>query len=149
MNELSEKVTFELLIGKVIKQILLSEDKQHLSFITSCGERYNYNVYADCCSESWIEKIENVSALIDSQVNAVEMKDDVKDENGEDPWRHGKPCEDGPQECTVAYFWTITTNRGYCDIEVRNSSNGYYSGSIYFDSKGEGDFGDLEFKELK
>jgi len=29
-------------------------------------------------------------------------------------------------------FWTIRTDRGYIDIEVRNSHNGYYGGSFSF-----------------
>jgi hypothetical protein len=30
-------------------------------------------------------------------------------------------------------FWTIATDRGYIDLEVRNSHNGYYGGSVVYD----------------
>jgi hypothetical protein len=32
-------------------------------------------------------------------------------------------------------FWTITTDRGYIDLEVRNSHNGYYGGSVVYDEE--------------
>ena len=45
----------------------------------------------------------------------------IDDEVGEDSW--GDACvEDG--------FFTICTDRGYIDFEVRNEHNGYYSGHL-------------------
>jgi hypothetical protein len=32
-------------------------------------------------------------------------------------------------------FWTIATDRGYIDLEVRNSHNGYYGGSVVYDEE--------------
>ena len=29
-------------------------------------------------------------------------------------------------------FWTIKTDRGFIDLEVRNSHNGYYGGSVKY-----------------
>jgi hypothetical protein len=39
-------------------------------------------------------------------------------------------------------FWTIATDRGYIDLEVRNSHNGYYGGSVVYDE--ESDLGTIE-----
>jgi hypothetical protein len=39
-------------------------------------------------------------------------------------------------------FWTISTDRGYIDLEVRNSHNGYYGGSVVYDE--ESDLGTIE-----
>jgi hypothetical protein len=34
-------------------------------------------------------------------------------------------------------FWTIATDRGYIDLEVRNSHNGYYGGSVVYDEESD------------
>jgi hypothetical protein len=34
-------------------------------------------------------------------------------------------------------FWTISTDRGYIDLEVRNSHNGYYGGSVTYDEESD------------
>jgi hypothetical protein len=36
-------------------------------------------------------------------------------------------------------FWTIKTDRGYLDLEVRNSHNGYYGGSVTYDEESKVD----------
>jgi hypothetical protein len=39
-------------------------------------------------------------------------------------------------ECVDDAFITIRTDRGYIDLEVRNSHNGYYGGSISYNEDG-------------
>jgi hypothetical protein len=59
-----------------------------------------------------------------AMVTAVESKgwtDDRTDEDGYDVIQDG--------------FWTIATDRGYIDLEVRNSHNGYYGGSVVYDEE--------------
>jgi hypothetical protein len=46
-------------------------------------------------------------------------------------WDENRSDEDG-YEVVQDAFWTIRTNRGYIDIEVRNSHNGYYGGSVSY-----------------
>ena len=43
--------------------------------------------------------------------------------------------EDEDYEVIQDGFWTIHTSRGYIDIEVRNSHNGYYGGSVKFNDE--------------
>jgi hypothetical protein len=57
-------------------------------------------------------------------VTAVEDKGWTDDRTDEDGW---DVIQDG--------FWTIATDRGYIDLEVRNSHNGYYGGSVVYDEK--------------
>ena len=54
-------------------------------------------------------------------------------------WSENRDDEDG-YEVVQDGFWTIRTDRGYIDIEVRNSHNGYYGGSVRYDE----DTSDLE-----
>ncbi len=66
-----------------------------------------------------------------AMITGVESKgwtDDRTDENGYDVIQDG--------------FWTIATDRGYIDLEVRNSHNGYYGGSVVYDE--ESDLGTIE-----
>jgi hypothetical protein len=49
-------------------------------------------------------------------------------------WNDNRDAEDG-YEVIQDGFWTIHTDRGYIDIEVRNSHNGYYGGSVSFNDQ--------------
>jgi len=44
-------------------------------------------------------------------------------------WGEDRHLEDG-YDVVQDGFWVIRTDRGYIDIEVRNSHNGYYGGSL-------------------
>jgi hypothetical protein len=66
-----------------------------------------------------------------AMITGVESKgwtDDRTDEDGYDVIQDG--------------FWTIATDRGYIDLEVRNSHNGYYGGSVVYDA--ESNIGTIE-----
>lgn len=68
-----------------------------------------------------------------AQVLEVESKDFERLINTDDAY-----------ECIDDAFITIRTDRGYIDLEVRNSHNGYYGGSINYDDSGVADILDLE-----
>ena len=80
-----------------------------------------YDAWGDCCSETWFADITGVGALIGG---TVQTADEVS--------MDGYNVEDGRtrQECDEAYGYKLTTDKGYADIVFRNSSNGYYGGSI-------------------
>jgi hypothetical protein len=52
-------------------------------------------------------------------------------------WGDDRSDEDGYDVVQDA-FWTIRTNRGYIDLEVRNSHNGYYGGSVSYSGTDDG-----------
>lgn len=106
----------ENLIGLKIKEIRLDVNKEILEFDTDQGTLI-YEAYGDCCSSSWIEHLNNLSEP-NATVISVEEKD-ISDKNS----------EDGEEKF---YFYTIKTDKGDIDIEMRNSSNGYYGGSINY-----------------
>lgn len=108
------------LIGKKIAGLRINADQSVLVFDTDQGV-IAYDAWGDCCSETWFADITGVSALLGGIVQtADEVSMDVYN------------VEDGRtrQEYDEAYGVKLTTDKGYADIVFRNSSNGYYGGSI-------------------
>jgi hypothetical protein len=56
-------------------------------------------------------------------------------------WTDDRSDEDG-YDVVQDGFWTIATDRGYLDLEVRNSHNGYYGGSVEY--REEHNIGNIE-----
>lgn len=102
----------EDLVGSTILTIKISTDHDYVRFLTSRGE-YFYQTYADCCSESWISGITGIEALIGAEIYAI-RKVFFEENDGE----------------LKIYSYKFTTSGGYADLEFRNSSNGYYGGSL-------------------
>jgi hypothetical protein len=120
------------LVGKRINGIFLNEDHNKVVFRTIEDEVIGFYVYGDCCNTVYINHFQGrdvvgegntFDLLRGALVTAVEEKEWVTldDEQDEDSW-HDECVEDG--------FFTIRTDRGYIDFEVRNEHNGYYSGHI-------------------
>ena|SRR5208337_447769 len=109
-----------ILIGKTIASIELAKDQKAIKFNLSDGSSIVAKTDGDCCSESWIESIDNPEALIGSPVLAVEdisMAELPRDED----------CD-----LTQCYGCKIRTANGEAFMEYRNTSNGYYGGSLYW-----------------
>lgn len=108
------------LIGKKISGLRINEDQSILMFDTDQGA-VGYVTYGDCCSETWFADITGVSAMLGGTVQTAEEVS-----------MDGYNVEDGRtrQEYDEAYGYKLTTDKGYADIVFRNSSNGYYGGSI-------------------
>ena len=115
------------LCGKTVKALWLDDGESCLGFelerdAANCSESCAvWETEGDCCSESWFSDIVNPQALFGAVVLAVEC---IEME------QIGYSVEDGRcrQEVDTAYGYKITTNKGWCDIVFRNSSNGYYGG---------------------
>lgn len=123
--------TLEHLIGETVQRILLDKRKSAIRFECLSGKTVNYSCDGDCCSFSWIEHMEGVSALIGAKVIGYESVDidhvlptgeygggSVKDEHGES------------HDCLQFYGYKLMTVWGHFLMEMRNSSNGYYGGSL-------------------
>ena len=94
----------------------LENDKTRLTFHTRAGD-FVYDAEGDCCSESWIESIsDNLFAITDATVVQIRQKSQTLDGTR--------------QDVDEVDFVTLVTDRGHFDIEFRNSSNGYYGGSM-------------------
>jgi hypothetical protein len=72
----------------------------------------------DCCSQSWIEHVDGLENLQEQTIlEAWTAKQPHFDPNDE-------------EECLKVYFYKLRTTAGYVDIDMRNSSNGYYGGFL-------------------
>lgn len=132
---------FDVLVGKRINGLFIGDDAWALVFRDINGRHYCFRTENDCCNTVWFNHVNGVATVLGegnvfdilrgAMVTAVEAKgwtDDRSDEDGYDVVQDG--------------FWTISTDRGYIDLEVRNSHNGYYGGSVVYDK--ESDLGNIE-----
>jgi hypothetical protein len=104
------------LVGFVTRSWSLSDDRTDLTLVGD-DESVVLTAYGDCCSEAWIEHIEGIEHLIDSPIVDVEEIE-------------GADLPGTRQEYDLSYFFKIRTNKGMCDIDFRNSSNGYYGSTL-------------------
>jgi hypothetical protein len=133
---------FSVLVNKKINGMFIGNDAWTLVFRDINGNHYRFDTANDCCNSVWFNHVNGVDSVLGSgnsfdilrgaTVLAVESKDferqDLEDEH----------------ECVDDAFVTIRTDRGYIDLEVRNSHNGYYGGSISYNQDGLADVEDLK-----
>jgi hypothetical protein len=132
---------FDVLVGKRINGLFIGDSAWALVFRDINGRHYCFRTENDCCNTVWFNHVNGVETVLGegnvfdilrgAMVTGVESKgwtDDRTDEDGYDVIQDG--------------FWTIATDRGYIDLEVRNSHNGYYGGSVVYDE--ESDLGTIE-----
>ena len=123
---------FNVLVGKRINGLFIGDSAWALVFRDINGRHYCFRTENDCCNTVWFNHVNGVETVLGegnvfdilrgAMVTGVESKgwtDDRTDEDGYDVIQDG--------------FWTIATDRGYIDLEVRNSHNGYYGGSVVYD----------------
>lgn len=121
-----KEITFESLIGAYVNKATLDENKTELKLLTDKGD-FVLVTEADCCSSSWIEHI-NIEDLIDSKI--LEMENVYMQGYSAHPYAYKTDHEHKEHDCLQYYCLKMKTSKGYVDIEYRNSSNGYYGGSI-------------------
>lgn len=111
------------LVGKTIVEIFLADDQGAIKFVLSDGSEIVAHADCDCCSHTWIEEIINLPAALRSPV--------LKAEDIELPAEFQQPTKRGHYEEEMSYYgFAIKTLNGCCTIAYRNSSNGYYGGSL-------------------
>lgn len=108
-----------LLINKSIVSMQIASDKQALLFTTVEGENLIARVDADCCSYSWIESIELPALGFPFTIISIDDLD-----------LPGSDDNHPEHDCLQVYGAKITTDKGDLIIDYRNSSNGYYGGSM-------------------
>lgn len=108
-----------LLLNKKIVKMQIASDKEALLFVTDDGQQLIVRVDAKCCSYTWIESVELPALGFPFTVIACDDLDMNKE-----------PLENEEYECLQFYGAKITTDKGDLVIDYRNSSNGYYGGSI-------------------
>ena len=116
------------LIGHKIEGIFISKQESRLQFKTNKGV-ITYDTEAGCCSETWFADILNPEDIIGQTITEV-------DDSGDYDWcevDETYSVDDGRtrQDYDSVYGYVLNSIKGSCDIIFRNSSNGYYGGSIY------------------
>lgn len=113
---------FSALVGRRVTRVEINVANNYLRFHTEAVLLpAGYAATGDCCSHSWFAAINGLASLLGQVVVRIESRvmpnDDYDAEN---------------MHCIQYYGWSIVTARGYCDIEMRNESNGYYGGDVEF-----------------
>lgn len=105
----------EKLIGQYIYEIY--QDDYRIVFRYGDNQWLEMNAEGGCCSSSWIENVEIIPGAVGSKV--VSFTDNYTD-----------TIDSPDHECLQSYQTVISTAHGSISIEYRNSSNGYYGGSL-------------------
>jgi hypothetical protein len=107
-----------MMVGRTITGMKIADDKKALLFLTTDGEVIA-RADGDCCSDSWIENVDEPALGYPATVVSVENCD------------LPGSVEDHPEYESLAVFGIkIATDRGEILIDFRNSSNGYYGGDL-------------------
>ena len=127
----------ESLVGKTVDEISVSEDKDLIAFqCNATKEVFLFSAYRDCCSKTWIEEVTFDSGFLPAEI------DSVKEEEG--------GSVDHPEHDHLqTYYIRLKSKKDYGNtalITFKNSSNGYYGGSL---EKYEGDYNEEKMKKVK
>lgn len=107
----------EDLVNLKVNSLEINSDKTVIVLNTDSGKRYLV-AEGDCCSNSWFENISGLDNLIGQTI--LEVTDvDLPDKNIDTDYEYFK-----------FYSYKLRTPKGVCELEYRNSSNGYYGGSV-------------------
>jgi hypothetical protein len=123
---------FNVLIGKRINGLFIGDDAWALVFRDINERYYCFRTENDCCNTVWFNHVNGVETVLGEgnlfDVLRGAMVTGVEDKGWTEDRADGYDViQDG--------FWTIATDRGYIDLEVRNSHNGYYGGSVKYDEE--------------
>lgn len=117
------ELNFDNMRGRSLRRVSLSRDKTKITFEFEDGFKRSFGVSGDCCSDSWIEHLEqpkDVSGAI--VVEVVHADIDAFDKKDEETGLFS--------EYIQVYNTTFHTTRGDIVLEFRNSSNGFYGGYL-------------------
>lgn len=103
-------------VGKRIQECRLKDNGDMMWKVDDTW--YNLIAIGDCCSSSWFEHCEGGDVLQDAIL--LEYDGDAEGESDAE--------DDDDDHVITVNFLRFKTTKGYCTIEFRNSSNGYYSG---------------------
>jgi hypothetical protein len=121
----------EILVGKIIASVEINAENNILK-ITEKQNDYYFYTESDCCSETWIEHISTDLTEYDWENNGgtILTSEDKRTVTG-----HKANCLGNvvgtKQEVDQIYVEELEGTHGsILTIEYRNSSNGYYGGSL-------------------
>lgn len=115
-------VPFEVLKGKILKNVIINKDVSSISFITTDEEWYIMEHDQECCEHVFIKEIDNdLSLLIGSPILVAEERidDSTLPDNEFDYY-----------DSQTWSFYTLRTNQSTSVISWLGMSNGYYSEKV-------------------
>lgn len=115
---------FDGIVGRTLTAIRLDVAQEHLTLEFAAGEAVGFAVEADCCSETWFADIVNPELVLGQEITRcgeIELPAEPARLLDERRTR---------QECDQFYGFELVSAKGVCIVAYRNSSNGYYGGSI-------------------
>lgn len=134
---------FKPLLGKRINGMSIGNDGWTIVFRDISGKHYRFDTENDCCNSVWFNHVTGVESVL-GEGNSFDLLRGAEVLAVEDKgWGENRSEEEG-YEVVQDGFWTIKTDRGYIDIEVRNSHNGYYGGSVSYNEDNSGGVEDLK-----
>lgn len=107
------------LIGEKIIEVYLNDENDCFKFVLESGQEVFYQSEGDCCNWVFFNSINGIDALLNEEI--INVKESVWSDISEPAFDH---------DVLEVKFYTIITNKGYFDIELRNAHNGYYGGRI-------------------
>lgn len=134
---------FTNLIGQRINGIFVNDGRDQVAFRTTEGRYLGFFTCGDCCNSVYVNHFSGADVV--GEGNSFDLLRGALvlgvEEKG---WTEDREDDDG-YGCVQDGFFTIRTDRGYIDFEVRNEHNGYYGGHL----EEEDDFDLTELKELR
>jgi hypothetical protein len=110
------------MVGRKLSTVVLNKSRGRIVFKFADGCSQTFGVEGDCCSCSWIEHLEMPGNIDGATLLSV-------DDSGPITSDHDEHDGEGPEFIQV-YNTRFATDRGEIVLEFRNSSNGYYGGSL-------------------
>lgn len=125
MRYYDKEEQFQVLKGKTLRSVRVSDDKDTIDFETTEGEVYRLYHSQDCCETVYVEDVVgDLSDLIGSPLLEAE---EVSSADNPVDWK--------PELQPESYTWTfykLATVRGSVTLRWLGESNGYYSESVSF-----------------
>lgn len=111
----------EEFVGQTIQEAWIRKNQKDVMYWKVDDAWFRLTAESDCCSNSWFAHCDGSDALVGGMLHKYENFSagnfyDETDENGEF------------HEALQIDMMKFEASKGYCTIEFRNSSNGYYSG---------------------
>lgn len=115
-------MSLQSLVGKTISKIYVSEDKDYIAFESKESEELHcFVAQGECCSESWISGVFSDKGSFPFPMKVLSVREHVyKEEKGEDD-----------EGLIKTYMIDLVGDDGEkITVFFKNSSNGYYGGTI-------------------
>lgn len=111
-------------VGKVVESVHVGDDRV-LLFTLADGTAMTFVAVGDCCSSSWFEHVDSFD------FKGEVLRWDAAAEPERESTAEADVADSGKNDDHILVdFTTFYTASGRLHVEMRNSSNGYYSGWV-------------------